>query len=397
MISRILAKSKLKLVAGQPVPIEQIDAVLDVPTDRFERTAEQIAVQLRRADADIDVVGYRARRTISVHGDVQPSMPDVRGVGFYQMDLRRLPPMDREEEFRMARRYEFFKLRLSLELQRVGVDAAKAKALVARPRSEIEAELGDRAQASYLSRCAAQLEDLRNLYIEGALHIVLGTVQRYRGLGVDSPDLIQEGNASLFQAIEGFDWRREVRFRTYAQYWVQQAVLKMLYNSSRTVRIPVWVQKILGRIRRAQDEGRRAGREMTNAEIAQKLGISVDKVDWVLSTKRYAVSLDAERGGEDGAMTLLQSLADEDAVPVPESVPVGDLRASLADVMRDLSDREQQILRRRFGLGGGEPETLGQIAVDFGISAERVRQLESAALGRLKKPGAKSRLAAFVE
>jgi len=84
-------------------------------------------------------------------------------------------------------------------------------------------------------------------------------------------------------------------------------------------------------------------------------------------------------------------------VPVPESVPVGDLRASLADVMRDLSDREQQILRRRFGLGGGEPETLGQIAVDFGISAERVRQLESAALGRLKKPGAKSRLAAFVE
>ena len=397
MISRILAKSKLKLVAGQPVPIEQIDAVLDVPTDRFERTAEQIAVQLRRADADIDVVGYRARRTISVHGDAQPSMPDVRGVGFYQMDLRRLPPMDREEEFRMARRYEFFKLRLSLELQRVGVDAAKAKALVARPRSEIEAELGDRAQENYLSRCAAQLEDLRNLYIEGALHIVLGTVQRYRGLGVDSPDLIQEGNASLFQAIEGFDWRREVRFRTYAQYWVQQAVLKMLYNSSRTVRIPVWVQKILGRIRRAQDEGRRAGREMTNAEIAQKLGISVDKVDWVLSTKRYAVSLDAERGGEDGAMTLLQSLADEDAVPVPESVPVGDLRASLADVMRDLSDREQQILRRRFGLGGGEPETLGQIAVDFGISAERVRQLESAALGRLKKPGAKSRLAAFVE
>ena len=397
MISRILAKSKLKLVAGRAVPVEQLDAALDVPTDRFERTTEQLAAQLRRADADIDVVGYRARRTISVHGDSQPSLSDIRGVGFYQMDLRRLPPMDREEEFRMARRYEFFKLRLLLELQRAGVDSARAKALTARPRSEIEAELGERARATYLSRCASQLEDLRNLYIEGALHIVLGTVQRYRGLGVDSPDLIQEGNASLFQAIEGFDWRREVRFRTYAQYWVQQAVLKMLYNSSRTVRIPVWVQKILGRIRRAQDEGRRAGSELTSAEIAQKLGISVDKVDWVLSTKRYAVSLDAERGGEDGTMTLLQSLADEDAVPVPESVPVGDLRASLADVMRDLSDREQQILRRRFGLGGGEPETLGQIAVDFGISAERVRQLESAALGRLKKPGAKSRLAAFVE
>ncbi len=398
VIPRILAKSPIQLVAGQAVTIEQIDAALDVPTARFAKTAEQLVAQLRRADADIDVHGYRERRMVtSGPATSQQSLPDVRGVGFYQMDLRRLPPMDREEEFRMARRYEFFKLRLRSELQRAGFDEARASELVSKARSEIDAAFGDRAKKPYLERCIAQLEDLRNLYIEGALHIVLGTVQRYRGLGVDSPDLIQEGNASLFQAIEGFDWRREVRFRTYAQYWVQQAVLKMLYNSSRTVRIPVWVQKILGRIRRVQDEGRRAGHELTNAEVAEKLGIPVEKIDWVLSTKRYAVSLDAERGGEEGAMTLLQSLADEEAVPVPDSVPVGDLRASLADAMSELSDREQQILRRRYGLGGGEPETLGQIAVDFGISAERVRQLESAALGRLKKPGPKSLLAAFVE
>ena len=396
MISRILAKSKLQVSTGRAVTIPEIDAALDVPTDRFQKAAEQIVAQLRRADADIDVNGYRDSRTVAV-GEPHAQLVDVRGVGFYQMDLRRLPPMDREEEFRMARRYEFFKLRLARELERAGLGATDAAQVVSKSRADIDAALQGRARSGYLERCVDQLEDLRNLYIEGALHIVLGTVQRYRGLGVDSPDLIQEGNASLFQAIEGFDWRREVRFRTYAQYWVQQAVLKMLYNSSRTVRIPVWVQKILGRVRRAQDEGRRAGREMTNAEIAQKLGLPVEKIDWVMSTKRYAVSLDAERGGEEGALTLLQSLADEDAVPVPESVPVGDLRARLAEVMGELSEREQQILRRRFGLGGGEPETLGQIAVDFGISAERVRQLESAALGRLKKPGAKARLAAFVE
>lgn len=398
MIPRILAKSKLQAQAGRPVSIDQIDKAVDVPTARFERAAEQLIADLRRADADIDVSGYRDQRTVSVNpAATQHSLPDMRGVGFYQMDLRRLPPMDREEEFRMARRYEFFKLRVQRELQRVGIREEQAKQLTSKPRSEIATAIGETLATGYLDRCVEQLEALRNLYIEGALHIVLGTVQRYRGLGVDSPDLIQEGNASLFQAIEGFDWRREVRFRTYAQYWVQQAVLKMLYNSSRTVRIPVWVQKILGRVRRAQDEGRRAGRELTNAEVAAKLGIPVEKVDWVMSTKRYAVSLDAERGTEEGALTLMQSLADEDAVPVPESVPVGDLRASIADVMRDLSDREQQILRRRFGLGGGEPETLGQIALDFGISAERVRQLESAALGRLKKPAAKARLAAFVE
>ena len=397
MIPRILAKSKLQLSPGRAVTIPEIDAALDVPTDRFQKAADQIVAQLRRADADIDVRGYRDSRTVPVGEHANAQLVDVRGVGFYQMDLRRLPPMDREEEFRMARRYEFFKLRLVRELERAGIGEAEAAKVASKARAEIDAALQGHARTSYLERCVEQLEELRNLYIEGALHIVLGTVQRYRGLGVDSPDLIQEGNASLFQAIEGFDWRREVRFRTYAQYWVQQAVLKMLYNSSRTVRIPVWVQKILGRVRRAQDEGRRAGRELTNAEIAQKLGLPVEKIDWVMSTKRYAVSLDAERGGEEGALTLLQSLADEDAVPVPESVPVGDLRASLAEVMGELSEREQQILRRRFGLGGGEPETLGQIATDFGISAERVRQLESAALGRLKKPGAKARLAAFVE
>ena len=241
-----------------------------------------------------------------------------------------------------------------------------------------------------------ELEDLRNLYVEGALHIVLGTVARYRGLGVDSPDLIQEGNASLFQAIEGFDWRREVRFRTYAQYWVQQAVLKMLYNSARTVRVPIWVQKVLGKIRKTQDLIRRDGREPTHAEVAQRLGLTEEKVAWVLATKRYAVSLDAEFGGDDGA-TLAQMLPDEASAPVPESVPEGDLRRTLEEAMVDLPDRERMILRRRFGLGGSEPETLGAIAADLGITAERVRQLQNAALNRLQKPGKLRQLKAFLE
>ncbi len=394
MLSKILAKNKRN---GRIVTIDEIDAALDVETAKFERVAARLAARLRREDADIDVASYRDQRLVELSPTAQPSTPDVRGSGHYTVELRRYPAMDREEEFRMARRYEFFRLRLRLELEREGVAAETARELAGRPRTEVLAAL-DAAQATpYLARCVAQLEELRNLYVEGSLYIVLGTVARYRGLGVDAPDLIQEGNASLFQAIEGFDWRRDVRFRTYAQYWVQQAVLKMLYNSSRTVRIPVWVQKILGRIRRVQDEARRAGAELSNEEIAKRLGITVDKVDWVLSTKRYAVSLDAERGGEDGTHTLLQSLADDAAVPVPDSVPVGDLRKSLDEALSRLSEREQQILRRRFGLSGGEPETLGQIALDFGISAERVRQLESAALGRLKKPGPRAQLAAFVE
>ncbi len=395
VLAKFLPKGKLTLIKGSPVAIEAIDAALDVPTARFERVVKQLVTQLRRAKADVNVAGYRDRKAVATRPAEAPVPLDVRG-GFYQFELRRLPPMDREEEFRMARRYDLMKLRVQRELEAIGLAPKLAAELATKPRSGILARVDAAARGDYFDRCLQQLEDLRNLYVEGALYIVLGTVARYRGLGVDVPDLIQEGNASLFQAIEGFDWRREVRFRTYAQYWVQQAVLKMLYNSARTVRIPVWVQKILGRIRRVQNEGRRAGAELTHAEIAARLGIPEERVTWVLSTKRYAVSLDAERGDQAG-LTLLSTLADETAVPVPDSVPVGDLRASLDEALRDLSEREQLILRRRFGLGGGEPETLGQIAADLGITAERVRQLQSAALARLQKPGKLGRLSAFVE
>ena len=396
MIHKLLPRKGLKAPSPGPVALDQLDQMLDVETARFAKSANQLARQFQRQNIDVNVAGYRERRLVAVKPTEAPNLPDVRG-GFYQLELRRIPPMDREEEFRMARRHEFLKLRAQLELERLGLSVAKAESLVTRPRSEIVRQLHlDERSNDYLLRCLKQLEELRNLFVEGALHIVLGTVARYRGLGVDTPDLIQEGNASLFQAIDGFDWRRDVRFRTYAQYWVQQAVLKMLYNSSRTVRVPIWVQKLLGRIRRVQQEGRRDGRELSHAEIAERLQLTPERVKQVLETKRYAVSLDAAIGPE-GDGTMGQLLADESLVPVPESVREGDLRASIEEVLQELPDREQMILRRRFGLDGREPETLGEIAVDLGITAERVRQLQNAALVRLQKPGNLRGLRSFVD
>ncbi|MCA8978205.1 MAG: sigma-70 family RNA polymerase sigma factor, partial [Planctomycetes bacterium] len=205
-----------------------------------------------------------------------------------------------------------------------------------------------------------------------------------------------EGNASLFQAIDGFDWRRDVRFRTYAQYWVQQAVLKVLYNHSRTVRVPIWVQKVLGKIRRVQEAGRREGRELSATEIAERLDLPVEKVKWVLGSRRYAVSLDAEVGNEDGA-TLGQLMPDESIEPVPDAISPGNLKATLVAAMADLPDRERRILSSRFGLDGQEPRTLGDIASEYGITPERVRQLQNAALQRLQKPVKLKMLQAFVE
>jgi RNA polymerase primary sigma factor len=391
---------KNTLQKGQAVGLVALDAMLDVATDRFVATAERLAKSFAAAQATLDLDGYRTMRQAAANSAVAPSLPDFRDA-LYQADLRRIPPMDREEEFRMARRHEFLVGLVRGGLLRFGVAATRAAELVRAPAREVLAELAARSTPRGLDRVwflrmVEQLEYLRNLYVEGALYLVLSTVNRYRGLGVDTADLIQEGNASLFQAIDGFDWRRDVRFRTYAQYWVHQAVLKMLYNSSRTVRVPIWVQKILGKIRRAQEEGRRQGRELSSAEVGAKLGVSAERVEWVLATRRYAVSLDAEVGGPDGA-PLVQLLPDESQVPVPESVPEGDLRKVLAEVMADLPVREQRILERRFGLDGVEPQTLGEIASDLGITAERVRQLQNAAILRIKRPGKLRQLQAFVE
>ncbi|MEC7584410.1 MAG: sigma-70 family RNA polymerase sigma factor [Planctomycetota bacterium] len=394
--SKLLSNNKLNLRNRSSVSLEELDAVLDVAASSFERTMRRLATRLRRNRIEIDVAAYRQNRIDAVSARGPGSASQLRTGGFYQMDLRRYPAMDREEELRMARRYELVRWRMQLEVEACGIKREAAAELVRKSRSAIEAELGTRSNQGYLRQCLEELEQLRNLYVEGALHIVLSTVVRYRGLGVDSPDLIQEGNASLFQAIEGFDWRRNVRFKTYAQYWVRQAVLKALYNTGRTVRVPIWVQKMLGKIRKIQEEGRRQGIEYSHSAIGDRLGLTAEKVSWLLSTRRAAVSLDADNSGEDG-VALKHSLSDDTVIAVPESVPQGNLLESLGEAMSDLPDREKLILKRRFGLGGSVPETLGDIAQDLGVTAERVRQLQNAALTRLQRPTKMRKLASFVE
>jgi len=388
-----------KLRPGPVMSVAALDAQLDTPVGGFRKAIQDLIVAMRKDRTRVDVAGHRANVALTARSSEIASHSPHSNT--YLEELRRLPAMDRAEEFRMAKRYELLRSRAAGELVRAGYEPAVVQTMLAgsldpRLRQRPEATKARAVDFDYLESCIADLEAMRNLYVEGALHLVLASVHRYRGLGVDSADLIQEGNASLFQAIEGFDWRRDVRFRTYAQYWVNQAVLKTLYNSARTVRIPIWVQKLLGKIRRVQDEARRGGQELSSAEVGARLGIPAERVDWVLGTKRYAVSLDAEFGGDEGS-SLAQLLPDAGAESVPDSVREGDLGASIGEAMRDLPDREQSILQRRFGLGGRQPETLGEIAADLGITAERVRQLQNAAIVRLQKPSKLRGLQAFVE
>jgi len=384
--------------------LSELDARLDVPNERFVKTSEQLAKALvaRRLTVTVPPAPFAAISDI----DARTLWPS-----YYDAQVSRLPRMERADEFLMARRYEFLKTRARVALQAAGVEEEAARDVLTPPRLlDADAVRGlprQRRRLPLKARVAAkdaidhavvalrELHDLRNLFVEGALYMVLATVQRYRGLGVDLVDLIQEGNASLFQAIEGFDWRRDVRFRTYAQFWIQQAILKTLYNASRTVRVPIWVQKTLKKIQRLREAHVNPdGTPLNSAQVAERLGVPVERVDELLQVRRYAVSIDQERPGMEGR-TIAQEIADDSLEPVEDTIVEDDLPARLDEVMADLPDRERLILSRRYGLDGGSPETLGDIADDLGISAERVRQLQNAALTRLRLPRKMALLKAF--
>jgi RNA polymerase sigma factor (sigma-70 family) len=380
-----------------------VDPVLDVKPSAFGRTVDQLIAVLDDKNVSLS---YDHPRT---DGDSQQgsaattqveSGPERKGswTTSYQAEVARLPRLSRAEEFVMARRYAFLKARLAHVLAEGGVETAKIPEMLTSSFEDAGLTRSGGLTAARLRRIRRryeELEELRNRFVEGTLYIVLRSVHRYRGLGIDTPDLIQEGNASLFQAVEGFDWTRDVRFKTYAEYWINQAFLKILYNNVRTVRIPVWVQKALKKIQTLRERNQHSkGTELTSEQIGKALGMPAEKVDSLLRTHRYAVSLDAEVGGEDGGR-MGDLLADKRVGEMTDTVQDVSLKDRLAEVMADLPDREKLILKMRFGLDGEDPSTLSEVGEILAVSAERVRQLQEAALRRLKIPRKMRQLETF--
>lgn len=391
-----LLRSRKRLAPGATVTVPELDALLDVSVADFDKTVVKLVAEFRTKQIRVGLPETQIPDSGSGSGSTR-----LTWTGVYESQLQHMQRLERAEEFQMARRYEFLRARASAALTEAGLDEAGVAAWFSAPSLSFTAPMkakkgnGPR-ELAYRQAVLAEFLSIRSLYVSLALPLVPGCAQRYRGLGVDYHDLIQEGNASLFSAIEGFDWRRDVRFRTYAQYWIQQAILKSLYDASRTVRVPVWVQKALKKIQRVREASRlETGVEPTSEDVGKKLGIPAERVDELLATRRYAQSLDAELPGEDGS-TLAALLADpRESNSLEQSLGDEGLRERIAEVMADLPDREKTILTRRFGLHGREPETLGEIAVDLGVTAERVRQLQNVALERLQRPAKRDRLKSY--
>ena len=232
-------------------------------------------------------------------------------------------------------------------------------------------------------RVAAGDETAKQRMIESNLRLVVQVARRYFNRGLPLGDLIEEGNLGLIRAVEKFDGARGVRFATYATWWIRQAISRALANQARTVRIPVHVQMLLGRyVKEQQRLTQTLGRAPTSAELAQALGLTDEQVSELEELRQQPLSLDAPVGGE--TTRLSDVIADATADPAAALTRLFQKRTDLVAVLDDLAPNERTVLRRRFGLEGDEAETLEAIGQRLNLSRERVRQIETAGLRKLR-------------
>jgi RNA polymerase primary sigma factor len=292
----------------------------------------------------------------------------------YLQEIGRVPLLTAADEVRLSQ---------AIERGRLAAERLAAEALSPAQRDELCA----------VARAGARARDELTA---ANLRLVVSVARRYSNRGVPLIDLIQEGNLGLLRAVEKFDWRRGFKFSTYATWWIRQAVTRAIADDARTIRIPVHLYDVVNRMARVASQlHQEFGREPTDEEVGAALNLSAERVRELAQVLPQPVSLDGFVG-EDGDTRLSDVVADDNAVNLEAAAEYRLLADRVRDTLMTLSPRERRVIERRFGLEDDQEQTLTAIGREIGVTRERIRQIESSALRKLRHPSRAKRLRGFM-
>ena len=375
---------------------EDLNALLDglaADPEGFEEGARALAAEWNEADLDLDLPHPQSWRD-----EMDPVRPE--GVASIEEQLRAeidsIRTMGREEEASLARRIEFARYRLESSLTEAGLDeTALAGAVTYDPNDLFAPSPTSCSLPPKVCRRWFELHSLRLELVERNLYLVLINVERYAHLGIPRLDLVQEGSAALFRAVDGFDWRRGLLFRTYAVHWLNQAFRSHLYNFGQTVRVPVYLQKAMKHVKAAIE--RLGDPDASPERIAQEADLGVHLVESALAASRSTFSMDSPMGSDSESSGFGDLLGDVDSGEL-YSTDMEDitLEEGHAEAMERLSERERYVIEMRFGVNREREHTLSEVAQELGVSLERVRQIQVRAIHKMKTPGLRKAIDPFL-
>ena len=343
--------------AAAPAPAAAVTSDEDLDDVEDAELLAEVAEDLEAEEEEAPVVLVRPEEA--------ERLGDLDALGTYLREIGRYPLLNAAQEVELAKRIEAG-VKSSKRLSKDGALAATKKREIQRTVRDGEMAKHDMVQAN--------------------LRLVVSIARRYRATGIPLLDLVQEGNIGLMRAVDKFDWRKGFKFSTYATWWIRQAIQRGIADRGRAIRLPVHVHELLVRVRRARAElEAQYGREATDEEVARAARLPVARVRELRGLAANLLSLETPVG-EAGEATLGEFVPDEAAAGQFDEVLSGIGREELEKVLSTLTEREQKILALRFGLTGEEPLTLEEVGRRFGLTRERIRQLEAKALAKLRHP-----------